>query len=373
MNRESGPPVLQDFLATNRAELVRRCRAKVAQRVSPTPTEVELEQGIPALITQLISALRVDPASAGTVPAEVAAAASKHGDLLLRKGFTLEQVVNDYGDLCQALTELAQELDSPITVHEFHVFNRCLDSAIASAVTEFGRGREQVVAAYASARVNDRIGVLANELRTSVNAAMLAFSAIKSGKVAAAGATGEILDRSLTRLSDIVERTLAEVRLGSGSKVRPETIQMAEFLERLSVFAVLESTSRKLHFVIECDAPLVVHADPQLLASAISILLQNALRFTRRGGHVVLSARALANHVVVGVHCECGGLQPHTLATVLPLLQSDSIPDNSSGLSICRHSVALIGGTVGVRDLPGKGCIFTIELPANATTRRSAV
>jgi hypothetical protein len=54
-------------------------------------------------------------------------------------GFTVSQVVHDYGDICQAITEWAVEQNAPITTDEFHVLNRCLDTAIADAVTEHAR------------------------------------------------------------------------------------------------------------------------------------------------------------------------------------------------------------------------------------------
>jgi hypothetical protein len=60
-----------------------------------------------------------------------------HGSALLTLGYTVDQVVHDYGDLCQAITDLAVERDAPFSVPEFRTLNRCLDNAIANAVTEF--------------------------------------------------------------------------------------------------------------------------------------------------------------------------------------------------------------------------------------------
>ena len=60
-----------------------------------------------------------------------------HGRDLLEQGFTLEQVIRDYGDVCQAVTNLAVEIEAPIRADEFRTFNRCLDDAIAGAVTEY--------------------------------------------------------------------------------------------------------------------------------------------------------------------------------------------------------------------------------------------
>src|SRR5690348_16725662 len=104
--------MLNHFLEANRAGLIERCRAKVALRPVPHSTHVDLAHGIPVFLAQLIETLRaeevpdafpMDPSPA------IAASAKEHGDEMMRRGFTIDQVVHDYGDLCQAITELAAE------------------------------------------------------------------------------------------------------------------------------------------------------------------------------------------------------------------------------------------------------------------------
>ena len=56
----------------------------------------------------------------------------------------MSQVVHGYGDVCQSITDLALHLEAPISVEEFRILNRCLDDAIASAVTEYGRGNQSI-------------------------------------------------------------------------------------------------------------------------------------------------------------------------------------------------------------------------------------
>jgi len=85
--------------------------------------------------------------SAGRLVGELCASAQ-----LLQHGFTVDQVVHDYGDLCQAITKLAVDRGAAIQVEEFRTLNRCLDNAIADAVTELpsnaifrcGRARSDV-------------------------------------------------------------------------------------------------------------------------------------------------------------------------------------------------------------------------------------
>ena len=116
---------------------------------------------------------------------EIGESAKKHGQDLLLQGFTIEQVVHDYGDVCQSVTDLAVELGAPISTDDFRMLNRCLDNAIAGAVTEFtlkaGMTREKQSA----------------ELRRLIDAAIAAFQVIRTGNVGVRGNTAALVERSL--------------------------------------------------------------------------------------------------------------------------------------------------------------------------------
>ena len=153
--------MLHDFVVTNRDEIIRRCQAKVATRSVPPPTTTEIDHGVPVFLDQLADALRLGLNSSP----EIGQTAIQHGHDLLRQGFTVSQVVHDYGDVCQAITELAVETNAPITTGDFRTLNRCLDDAIAGAVTEYGRERNQSSIDDESARGSERLGFLVHELR----------------------------------------------------------------------------------------------------------------------------------------------------------------------------------------------------------------
>jgi hypothetical protein len=130
--------MLSDFIDEHRDELIGRCRAKVAKRSAPPPTEAEINHGVPLFLDQLCEELRHGPSKTY----EINKSAMEHGhDLLLQK-FTISQVVHDYGDVCQSVTDLAVELAAPISTDDFRTLNRCLDDAIAGAVTEFAREQD---------------------------------------------------------------------------------------------------------------------------------------------------------------------------------------------------------------------------------------
>ena len=373
--------MLHEFLTKNKADLVARCQAKVAKRPSPPPTVAELKFGIPLFLSQIIKTLKLEAASdrkgsskvSGTAdpetsPAstEIGESAAEHGEELQRKGFTVDQVVHDYGDLCQAVTDLAVEQSAPISADEFRTLNRCLDNAIADAVTQFGSYREQSITARAAQDTNERLGFLAHELRGKLNGARLAVDAIKRGTVGVAGATGAVLERSLLAMRDIIDRSFAEVRLGAGLSQPRELIPITGLFEEVQIFAGMEANAKGIELTVRPVEPaLAVQADLHTLASALSNLLQNAVKFSDSGSHVVLSAHASADRVVIEVEDGCGGLPEGDPALMFRPFERRSIDRTGLGLglSISQRGVEANGGTLNVRNKPGKGCVFVIDLP----------
>lgn len=364
-----GACMLHVFMDENRAELAARCREKVAARTAPPATTSELEHGIPVLIDQLVAMLRAQQATGPATElttADIGSSATMHGSELLREGFTVGQVVHDYGDLCQALTDLASEKDELISVDEFHTFNRCLDAAIAHAVGEYGRQREQASSRVKGESLNERLGSLAHELRNLLNTASLAYGAIKDGHCAVAGATGAVLERSLDGLRNVIDQALADARLTAGlSPPRRDVTSLDAILEEVRVAAQLDARSRNVEFTVTQGAGLSVAVDRQMLSSALANLLQNAFKFTPRGGRVSLTTRQDQGRAILEVADQCGGLPPGPADDLFrPFEQRGT--DRSGlglGLSISRRAVEANGGVLAVRDVPGVGCVFTIDLP----------
>jgi len=194
--------MLYEFIAINRDDIIRRCRAKVASRSVPPPTQAEIDHGVPVFLDQLGDALRLGLMSSP----EIGRSAVQHGHDLLQQGFTVSQVVHDYGDVCQAVTELAVELNAPISTDDFRTLNRCLDEAIAGAVTQYTRERHQSDIEDDRAAGSERLGFFAHELRNLINTAIVAFEVLKTGNVGVTGSTGTVLHRSLTGLRALVGR-----------------------------------------------------------------------------------------------------------------------------------------------------------------------
>ena len=354
-------PVLADFVIANRTAIIATARARVAARKSPEPSVAELRNGIPAFLDQLTEALRIAESSDVIDHEQIGTSAGRHGQDLLRMGLTVGQVVHDYGDVCQAITELAVLQQVPISTDEFQTLNLCLDDAIAGAVTVYSLHRERAI----EDRGTERLGILAHELRNLLSTAMLAFQSIKQGTVAVGGSTGLVLSRSLMGLRDIIDRSLADVRLDAGIG-RLESISVAELVEEVEIAALIQAQAKGLHLAVtSVDPTVTIEGDRQVLAAAIANLLHNAFKFTRDHGHISLIARATVDRVLFEVEDECGGLPPGTAEDLFrPFEQRGT--DRSGiglGLSICVRAAKANGGVMRVRDIPGKGCVFTLDLP----------
>jgi hypothetical protein len=210
--------MLHEFLLSHRRDLVRKCREKVAARFVPADTPDVVDHGVPLFIQQLIDALATRPsAPAGDgdpegqirFPAEIGRSAALHGAELLRRGFTVDQVVHDYGDVCQAITEMAIELDSTIDPDDFRILNGCLDNAIAGAVTAFAEGRQATIDDLEDER-HARLSILREEHRRLVEIAIQASTAMKTGGLGMAGATGALLMHALTELQSLSDQSLVD-------------------------------------------------------------------------------------------------------------------------------------------------------------------
>ena len=354
--------MLHEFIATHREDIITRCRAKVATRSFPMPTGVAVDHGVPLFLDQLTEVLRLGSDS----NPEIGESAGDHGHDLLTKGFTISQVVHDYGDVCQAITELAMEMHALISTSEFHTLNRCLDDAIAAAVTQFGREREESYPLNpATAGGNERLGFFAHEMRNLVNTAIVSFAILKTGNVGVTGSTAGVLDRSLTGLRSLIARSLAEVRLTEGV-LNPEQFQLSEFIVDVADAALLEANTRGIQLtVIPGEGGLVVEADRQVLTLVIGNLLQNAFKFTRPHTTVTLRVDADAERVRIEIEDECGGLPVGNASELFRPFEQRGADRTGLGLGLAfsRWGVEANHGKISARNMPEWGCIFTVDLP----------
>jgi len=363
--------MLEGFIVINREEIIRRCGTKVAARSVATPSQADVAHGVPVFLDQLVEALRDRMVSRP----DIARSAVQHGHELLLKGFSVSQVVHDYGDVCQAITELAVEMNASISTDDFRMLNRCLDDAIAGAVTEFGREQNQSTLDEETTRGNERAGFVAHEMRNLLNTALLAFEVLKTGNVGVTGSTGTVLHRSLLGAQALTGRSLAEIRLAQGVQHR-EQFLVGAFIEDLAPGAAIEGEARGIALrVLPVEDRLIVEADRQVLTAVVINLLQNAFKFTRRGTTVVLRVGASVERVLIEIEDECGGLPSGDLNELFRPFEQRGTDRTGLGLGLAfsRWGVEQSHGRIYARNLPGKGCVFTVDLPRIAAAAVASV
>jgi len=353
--------MLRDFVEANRDKILSEARERVIERSGASTSDPDRTKGLPVFLDQLEEALRKATAHEKLDHTEIQKSAHDHGHALFHEGLTVDEVVHDYGDLCQVITALAIEHKASIEIGEFRVLNLCLDDAIAGAVSSYSKAHDREV----SDEGTERLGILAHEMRNVLNIAILAFTSIKNGTVAPSGSTGAMLDRSHLRLQALIDRSLTDVRLEAGLN-NVELVSVSDILEEVAIGASLVADTRGVKFALtKVDHTAFIEADRQLIAAAISNLLQNAFKFTRPGTRVNLSASTTATRVLVEVADECGGLPPGKAEDLfLPFSQRNA--DRSGlglGLSISLRAAKTSGGELRVRDVPGHGCVFMLDLP----------
>ena len=319
-----------------------------------------MEHGVPLFLTQLSETLRLEATSAPFPPDAIGAAAARHG-----------------GDCCDQASRCPKSSTTTatsarrsrrrgraarrISVEEFHILNRCLDTAIAEAVTEHAR----VTAESRSAGEIARLGYAAHELRDSLNTAILAFHTLKRGAVAINGSTGAVLGRSLMSLRELIDRTLSEVRLEAG-KQRRARVAVVTFIDEIAATGMLHSEYRQIRFTVDPIDPAL--CDRRRSAAArvggdepvAQRLQEHASRRAR-----VLRARAEEGRLLIDIEDQCGGI-PQTKGDLFQVFGDRRGSDRSGlglGLSIARKAVRAHGGDIRIRNMPGKGCVFTIDMP----------
>jgi len=352
--------MLSEFVKHHRDEIIARCRIRVAARMAPRPTQSELEHGVPLFLRELEQTLECE---LGGRP-RTGTAAVQHGRDLLRSGFTIAQVVYDYGDACQAISELAIERNAQISADEFRALNKCVDDAIAEAVTEYERQHALDAFADGARRSNEHLGSIAHELRNLLGSAMLAFDVLRVGSVGIQGSTGDLLGRNLVGLRDLIDRSLTQVRLIDGI-TRNERVVVAQFIEDIEVSAVLSARARGLRLTVtKVDPELVVETDRQILSSILSGLVQNAFKHTRPHTHIRLCTHAAADRVLFDVEDQCGGIPPEKAEHLLEpdTQQSGDRIGLGPRLAICVRGANALGGAIRVRN-QNSGCVFTVDLP----------
>jgi signal transduction histidine kinase len=352
--------MLYNFLESYRKEILVLTEQKTLKLAGSLPSSEELKKGLPIFLENLIFYLK-SPNMHTPCEKQIVAGAAHHGKELLRLNYTLSHVIHAYGAMCQAVTELADLKRVEISAHDFNEFNMCLDIAIAAAASEF-----QFNSALASEeRELQHIGSLVHELRNALSSATIAHEMIRQGIVANSGSTSRVLGENLSRMRHLIDRSLSEVRMRAEPLLCIEKFKLNLLIDQILLTASSEAQVKKQILRNEILSDVELETDRHLLLSAIANLVQNALKYSKVGGSIILRSSLIGANVTIEIEDECGGLQPNVQKKMFKPFVSAGFDQSGMGLglAIVQKAITLLQGKISVRNIESHGCAILIEIP----------
>jgi signal transduction histidine kinase len=365
---------LFELLQTKHREILCEWESRLREGIVPGSVgHPELLDHLPRFLTGLAAALREEaglpPEPASPDPNETAAG---HGAQRLRLGFSLDAVVREYGVLYDSIVAIASDEGRTLSMLEFRSLSRQIVAAIALAVTEYSQQRDAEMVRLA----NEHFAFVAHELRNPISSAMVALQLLKKrGEIRTDNAAVRALERGLLRTTELVDQTLQAARVASGIDLQREPTTLKVLVEEASVAAGVDAEAKDVLLRHWIEQDLRLNLDVRLVRSALGNLIWNGVKYTPPGGVVEVRARVAKARVAIEVEDSCGGLPPGKVEEAFaPFVRlSDRTGGFGLGLAIAKQAVDAHGGSIRVQNLPGKGCIFVMELPIaegpSSTTR----
>jgi PAS domain S-box-containing protein len=233
----------------------------------------------------------------------------------------------------------------------------------------------------ADRRKNEFLAMLAHELRNPLAPISNAVHVLRLGSsdVKAIHSASEMLERQVAQMSRLVDDLLDTSRITRGKiELRTERIELAPVLRQAvdAARSLYTSMHHQLTLTLPPD-PVYLEADPTRLAQIVGNLLNNACKFTERGGHISLTVERDGNQVVIRVRDNGIGIAAEQLPRVFEMfMQVDTSLERSRGglgigLTLVKTLVEMHGGTVDVRsDGLGHGSEFIVRLPVLVETAK---
>ncbi len=177
--------------------------------------------------------------------------------------------------------------------------------------------------------------------------------------------------RSGRQILSAISRILDYASIEQGTlRISPERIHLAGLLEKLAQDYRVLAVSKKLGLICEIEEPGAgVECDSYCLTAALSNLIDNAIKFTHRGGVVVKLHRDGQGLLCVEVRDTGVGFDPRALERGAQAGANPGYQQSGLGLILTRKYLELIGASMAIASSPGKGSAFTVTFPARLEVR----
>lgn len=215
---------------------------------------------------------------------------------------------------------------------------------------------------------------ISHELRTPLTAIMAFVETLEDGamddpenNLRFLGVIRRNAERMQHLINDILELSLIE----SGNvKINPKKVKLAPLVDEIFTDVSAKAAAREISLMNETGADATVFADAVRLEQMLTNLIDNAVKFNRQAGSVVVRCERAAENDVISVADAGEGIAGEHLQRIFERFyrtdraRSREIGGTGLGLAIVKHLALLHGGEVAVKSTPNEGSVFFIELPA---------
>jgi two-component system phosphate regulon sensor histidine kinase PhoR len=219
----------------------------------------------------------------------------------------------------------------------------------------------------------DFVSNVSHELRTPLASVKALAETLHEGALEDPPAARRFLQQmesEIDNITQLVHELLELSRIESGRvPLERRSINPCEFLKRGIERMQMQAERAGLSLRLECTEQLPeVNADPERIQQVLVNLIHNAVKFTRPGGEIVVTATPRDHDVIVAVRDTGVGIAPEELTRIFERFykadRSRSGGGTGLGLSIARHLVEAHGGRIWAESELDKGSVFYFTLPA---------
>jgi signal transduction histidine kinase/ActR/RegA family two-component response regulator len=227
----------------------------------------------------------------------------------------------------------------------------------------------------AATRAKDEfVAMVSHELRNPLNAILGWLRLMRSGTLPESKRAHafDVIERNAQAQSQLVADLLDISRVITGKiRINPSQVDLSNVVE-MAIEGIRPAADAK-RVTVDVDLErehAILRGDGERLQQVVWNLLANAVKFTPKGGHVLVRLRAVESDLELTVQDDGAGISPDFLPQVFESFRQSDISASRShgglgiGLSIARHIVELHGGSVRAESNGvGKGATFVVRLP----------
>jgi signal transduction histidine kinase len=357
--------LLPEVIEQHRAEIVERWLERAYHDIAPSavPRSDVLDE-LGDVIAALVRSLRrdvIDDQPAAPAPLGIA---QSHGRQRFHAGYDIAAVVREHRILREVIFEVVAESGYRSDLAEVGSVAKFLFGALAETASSYAIERDREV----SEQAERYIGFLAHELRNPLSTARLALSLLREKRQLAESPAASSLERSLAKMHDLLDSALTDFTTRRAPRPQRTVFDLGGFLHEVVAESAAEADSKGIATAVDVREPVELRADARLLRSAVSNLVRNAIKFSRPGTGVRVEGKHGESRVQIAVTDGCGGLPPGSVERLFsPFVQAGSNRSGFGlGLAIARQVAEAHGGAIRVHDVPGRGCVFVLDIPSSS-------